>query len=91
MVVILTPIVFNGGWNPRVYIWGFPKMVGFPSKSSIKKIGFSIIFTFQVPPFKEEFIRNVVFWIYNQHLMQNMHYSNLSCICCFSFFPGVLD
>ena len=34
----------------------FPKIVGFPPKSSIKKIGFSMIFTIHIgvfPPFKE--------------------------------------
>ena len=40
---------------PKVGIWMFPKIVGFPPKSSIKKMGFSIIFTihFGVPLFLE--------------------------------------
>ena len=28
MVVILTPIVFHGGWNPRVIPWANPLLLG---------------------------------------------------------------
>ena len=73
-IFVLGSYAFGHAWFFEMSLWVFPKIVGFPPKSSILIIGFSII--------NHPFWGTFYFWEHPFHVAKHLCLTLIYGVCC---------